>query len=34
MLGDFTVLRAMNMAGAANVTVTKEQQLALNRIKK
>ncbi len=30
MIGGFTVLRAMNMAGAANVTVTKEQLLALN----
>ena len=30
MLGGFTVLRAMNMAGSANVTVTKEQLLALN----
>ena len=30
MLGGFTVLRAMNMAGAANITVTKEQLLALN----
>ena len=30
MLGGFTVLRAMNMAGAANVTITKEQLLALN----
>ena len=30
MLGGFTVLRAMNMAGSANITVTKEQLLALN----
>ena len=30
MIGGFTVLRAMNMAGAANITVTKEQLLALN----
>ncbi len=30
MLGGFTVLRAMSMAGTANITVTKEQLLALN----
>ena len=30
MLGGFTVLRAMNMAGSANITITKEQLLALN----
>ena len=30
MIGGFTVLRAMNMAGSANITVTKEQLLALN----
>ena len=30
MLGGFTVLRAMSMAGSANITVTKEQLLALN----
>ncbi|MBP3579037.1 MAG: glycoside hydrolase family 2 protein, partial [Lachnospiraceae bacterium] len=30
MMGGFTVLRAMNMAGSANINVTKEQLLALN----
>ncbi len=30
MVGGFTVLRAMNMAGSANINVTKEQLLALN----
>ena len=38
LMGGFTVLRAMNMAGAANISVTKEQLLAineqLNKIKK
>jgi len=30
MVGGFTVLRAMNMAGSANINVTKEQLLNLN----
>ncbi len=30
MIGGFTVLRALGMAGTANVTITKEQMLALN----